>query len=143
MAYGGAPVRARAKRGPMTFWQAIRQCIVDKYATAQGRASRAEFWCYFFAFLVFCCLWLAFIEILTIWFGDINLIDFVLLYIPFIFLPPLAAACIRRLHDLGKSGWLGLLLLLPLLNILGIGILCMPGAPGPNQYGAPPPHVEI
>lgn len=46
----------------------------------------------------------------------------------------------RRLHDLNKSGWLMLLSLIPLLNILlMIYLLLGAGTAGNNRYGAPRP----
>lgn len=48
---------------------------------------------------------------------------------------------VQRLHDLGWSGWLYLLNLVPLVNsIFPLLLLVMPGNPGANQYGAPPPR---
>lgn len=45
----------------------------------------------------------------------------------------------RRLNDLGKSGWLGALMLLPIVNLfLWIYIQFFPGDKGPNQYGPAP-----
>ena len=46
----------------------------------------------------------------------------------------------QRLHDLNFSAWMLLLLLVPIANvILGIMALVMPGTPGSNRFGAPPP----
>jgi uncharacterized membrane protein YhaH (DUF805 family) len=46
----------------------------------------------------------------------------------------------RRLHDLDKSGWMMLLMLLPVINILFIFYLLLAaGTPGMNRYGAPRP----
>lgn len=46
---------------------------------------------------------------------------------------------INRLHDLNKSGWLGLLGLIPLVNVFfGIYLLFGRGTNGANDYGAPP-----
>jgi len=48
---------------------------------------------------------------------------------------------VQRLHDLGWSGWLYLLNLVPLVNsIFPLLLLVMPGNTGANQYGAPPPR---
>ena len=48
---------------------------------------------------------------------------------------------VQRLHDLGWSGWLYVLNLVPLVNsIFPLLLLVMPGNPGANQYGAPPPR---
>ncbi|NHZ38512.1 DUF805 domain-containing protein [Massilia rubra] len=45
----------------------------------------------------------------------------------------------RRLHDLGKSGWLGLLHLVPVANLLfGLWMVFGRGDPDANQYGVPP-----
>ena len=46
---------------------------------------------------------------------------------------------IRRWHDLGKSGWFTLLLLIPLVNlIVAIYLWVKKGDEGPNQYGDDP-----
>ncbi|WP_338847176.1 DUF805 domain-containing protein [Massilia sp. W12] len=61
----------------------------------------------------------------------------VLLAIPFIGM--YVVFCIRRLHDLDKTGWLCLLMLLPLVNLLFmLYLLFAPGTDGDNRYGAPP-----
>jgi uncharacterized membrane protein YhaH (DUF805 family) len=47
---------------------------------------------------------------------------------------------VQRLHDLGWSGWLWLLNLVPFVgSIFPLVLMCMPGNPGANRYGAPPP----
>ncbi|MGZ0715606.1 DUF805 domain-containing protein [Pseudomonas palleroniana] len=48
---------------------------------------------------------------------------------------------VQRLHDLGWSGWLWFLNLVPLVNsVFPILLLVLPGNAGANQYGAPPPR---
>ncbi|MGE8541992.1 DUF805 domain-containing protein [Acinetobacter sp. ANC 3813] len=55
------------------------------------------------------------------------------LYFTFIF-------AIRRLHDRNHSGWLSLLFLVPLANILiGLYLVFAPGDAQSNSYGAPRP----
>ncbi|MCX7078985.1 MAG: DUF805 domain-containing protein [Pseudomonas sp.] len=47
---------------------------------------------------------------------------------------------VQRLHDLGWSGWLWFLNLVPLVgSVFPILITVMPGNTGANRYGAPPP----
>lgn len=50
------------------------------------------------------------------------------------------AAGVKRLHDLGQTGWLILMLFVPavgwLIAIIVLG--CLPGTPGDNRFGAPP-----
>lgn len=47
---------------------------------------------------------------------------------------------IQRLHDIGWSGWLLLLYLVPFLgSVFPLLILLIPGTAGANRYGPPPP----
>ncbi len=51
---------------------------------------------------------------------------------------------IRRLHDVGKSGWFGLLLLVPIVNLYVIYLLLIKtGDAGNNTYGAPPSNAKF
>lgn len=55
-----------------------------------------------------------------------------------LFLPNLAVA-IRRLHDLNKSGWSYLLVLIPLVGpIILLVFYCKEGTHGSNNYGPDP-----
>ncbi|QJI31355.1 DUF805 domain-containing protein [Pseudomonas sp. ADAK18] len=48
---------------------------------------------------------------------------------------------VQRLHDLGWSGWLWFLHLVPFVgSIFPILLVVLPGNAGANQYGAPPPR---
>ncbi len=57
----------------------------------------------------------------------------ILFYIPLFAVGFIMA--IRRVHDMGYSGWLSLLILVPLVNLW---FLFAPGTQGPNEYGPPP-----
>ncbi|PQZ85692.1 MULTISPECIES: DUF805 domain-containing protein [Pseudomonas] len=48
---------------------------------------------------------------------------------------------VQRLHDLGWSGWLWFLNLVPIIgSIFPLLLIVLPGNAGANQYGAPPPR---
>jgi uncharacterized membrane protein YhaH (DUF805 family) len=49
----------------------------------------------------------------------------------------------QRLHDLNRSGWMSLLLFVPLVNLfMGLYLLFTGGTEGQNEYGlAPPPNT--
>ncbi len=52
---------------------------------------------------------------------------------------------IKRFHDLGKSGWFSLLLIIPLVGIL-IGLIwlgCFKGNEGTNKFGPDPLQKEV
>ena len=108
----------------MNLGQAISNCL-GSYATFSGRASRSEFW-WFFLFQVLLSVAASVLsEKLS------GLISLALL------LPALAVGA-RRLHDIGKSGWWQLLM------ILGIGFLVLvywwgqPTVDDVSRYGARP-----
>lgn len=47
---------------------------------------------------------------------------------------------VQRLHDMGWSGWLLLLTIVPFVgSLFPILMMLLPGTKGPNKYGAPPP----
>lgn len=50
----------------------------------------------------------------------------------------------RRLHDMGKSAWLGILLFVPIVNIgMALWLLFGPGDTGANEHGpAPGPNTK-
>src|SRR6218665_3904158 len=84
---------------PMDFFSAVNSCL-GQYATFSGRASRSEFW-WFFLFQILAMLAAA---LLTVVYWAL-------------FLPGLAVGA-RRLHDIGRSGWWQLLLIVPILWLL-------------------------
>lgn len=64
-------------------------------------------------------------------------IAMVVIYIPIIALSFIMIK--RRLNDLDKSGWLGLLMLVPLLNMFfGFYLMLASGSSGSNSYGPKP-----
>ena len=65
------------------------------------------------------------------------------LYALAVFIPGLAVA-IRRLHDIGKTGWWILIALIPLVGWVWIIILLATDSnSGDNEYGANPKQLEI
>lgn len=93
----------------MTFVESIRTCLT-KYVDFNGVASRSEFW-WFILFVFIVSIALNFVSpTLGGLFGLAML------------LPELAAGA-RRLHDTGKSGWLQLLLLIPIIGLIVLIVL--------------------
>ena len=108
--------------------KAVRTCL-SKYADFSGRAARPEFWWFVLAQVVVNLILNMVIPVLGMLFSLAMLV------------PSLAAGS-RRLHDIGKSGWLQLVLLIPLIGLLLlIYWMVQPGEAGANQYG-PPPETE-
>lgn len=53
---------------------------------------------------------------------------------------PGLATAVKRWHDRGKSGWMILINLLPLIGAIWslVETWCLPGTPGPNRFGPDP-----
>ena len=115
---------------------AIKTCF-SKYAVFHGRASRSEYWYfYLFNFIIYAILFgLAFIidqETISLLFLGVTI-----LYMLVVTLPGLAVS-VRRLHDIGKSGWLFCVSFIPYIGgIILLFFLCKKGDVGENMYGAP------
>jgi|TARA_Y100000389_G_scaffold24455_1_gene21134 uncharacterized membrane protein YhaH (DUF805 family) len=108
----------------MNFLKSIETCFY-KYIEFNGRASRSEFW-WFYLFVIIC--WIIGFALGPI----IEAIIILGLLIPYI------AVQARRLHDIGKSGWLQLISLIPLIGaIILIVWSATEGTKKKNKYGAP------
>ena len=64
-----------------------------------------------------------------------------ILYLLFIFIPNLAVA-FRRLHDIGKSGWWILIVLIPLIGVIWFLVLMAGESVPDNEYGPNPKKTE-
>ena len=109
---------------------------MKNYATFTGRSPRAEF---------LEVMGGLFLLILVAQGMDTALLDdgtgssalFVHLVI-LVHLVPVLSVTARRLHDLGWSGWISLLNLVPVLGFVLLLLVLPRGVRGPNRYGADP-----
>jgi len=109
------------------------------YVTFKGRARRKEFW----GFTLFNWLMYFLLIMLGTLISDDEDTGIALFSIYFLgsLLPMLAVAC-RRLHDIGKSGTMYLVRLVPVIG--GIWLLVLyatEGEAGPNRYGEDPKNT--
>jgi uncharacterized membrane protein YhaH (DUF805 family) len=112
-----------------------------RYADFEGRAGRAEYWL-FVALYVLAALVCDVVGRLLDAIGGDNLA--LVIYLPYgvfllvSFVPGLAVA-FRRLHDIDRSAWWLLIVLVPVLGTLVLIVLnCLPGRPEPNRFGPQP-----
>jgi uncharacterized membrane protein YhaH (DUF805 family) len=122
------------------FVKSVKTCFA-KYGSFDGRASRSEFWWFQLFILVYMIVVLIvgalIVDILDSDEGEvlmalIILASFLLLMIPYV------AVSSRRLHDMGLSGWLQLVQLIPFGQIVLIVFFARIGQAGPNIYGPDP-----
>ncbi len=116
---------------------------LKRYADFSGRSRRKEYW--FFTLFDFILLIVAgmidmvlgisFIE------GGFGYGPFYLLFALAMLIPGLAVS-VRRMHDVGKSGWFLLIALIPLIGAIWILVLLVTDSQaGENEYG-PNPKAE-
>ena len=100
-----------------------KKVVFENYANFNGRARRSEYW-YFILFNALFSLALTIIDdLLGLNFGTAESGVLNTIYSLAVFIPSLAVS-VRRLHDIGKSGWLllityGTIILLAVFLILG------------------------
>eukprot|EP01012_Entosiphon_sulcatum_P028805 TRINITY_DN34958_c0_g1_i1.p1 TRINITY_DN34958_c0_g1~~TRINITY_DN34958_c0_g1_i1.p1 ORF type:complete len:127 (-),score=27.05 TRINITY_DN34958_c0_g1_i1:30-410(-) len=123
MAPGNFPGTSRGA-DQMDFQTAVKTCF-QKYTDFSGRASRSEFW------------WFILAEVVVLIVASL-IHQIVYLIAALGFLLPVLAAGSRRLHDIGKSGWFQLLMIIPLVNLVLIYFFVQPSQPEANAYGQPP-----
>ena len=122
--------------------------MFKKYAKFNGRSRRSEYW---YATLVNSLIGLLFFFVvvaIAVSTGD-YVSDAVAIFVALLALAycgycfaiviPSLAMCVRRLHDIGKSGWFVLLSLIPYVGALILFVfLVQDSQPGSNQYGTNP-----
>lgn len=101
--------------------------VLKQYADFNGRARRKEYWMFFLFNIIISY------GIIGIAFAvDIPALSSVSsIYSLAVLLPGLGVA-VRRMHDVGKSGWY---ILIPIYNLI---LACTNGDEGENKYGPDP-----
>ncbi len=107
------------------------KAVKDNYANFKGRARRKEYWMFFLFNIIFIYA-LAFLSgLLAASTESAAPMMIYFIYVLATFIPSLAVG-VRRMHDVGKSGWF---LLIPIYSFI---LAVTEGEKGANQYGADP-----
>ncbi len=105
--------------------------VLKNYAGFEGRARRKEYWIFFLFNML---IGYGLLILATI--ADLPVLLFAAtLYFLGVLIPSIAVA-IRRMHDVGKSGWYSIV---PIYSLI---LACMEGDKGDNQYGDNPKLEE-
>lgn len=125
----------------MSFGAAVSS-FWKNYANFKGRARRSEYW-FVFLFLFLTNLAAAAIDLVLMQ-GDVD--RFIanggggivgLIWILATIVPALSVT-VRRIHDIGKSGWWAVLVLVPAVGFIVVGFALVDSTPGSNAYGDSP-----
>ncbi len=112
--------------------------VLKQYADFNGRARRKEYWMFVLFNIIFAICAILIDNIIGTAIDGIGYGIVYLLYTLAVFIPGLAVT-VRRLHDIGKSGWMILVAFIPFIG--GIWLLVLTateGNLGSNQYGPDP-----
>ena len=116
----------------MSFMSATKSGI-GKSFTFSGRSSRSEYWWWMLASILFQII-CTIIAVL----GNVG----VAAIFPILLVLPTATMIVRRLHDLEKSGWWFLIVLIPLVGMLYlIYLFIQEGDMNENIYGTVPTNI--
>ena len=114
----------------------------DNYANFNGRARRKEYWMFVLVqtivmiglMILDSVLGLDFeLQGISLGYGYLYLIGLIVHFIPSL------AVVVRRLHDVGKSGWFYFIFLIPIIGVLWLLVLyCTEGQKQDNKWGPDP-----
>ena len=141
----------------MSFSDAVRTCLREKYVTFSGRAQRSEYWwfqLFYFLIMIVLVVLLAATGGLAVLAdpgapppGGAAILIYIVMFIVILgmFLPAISVT-VRRFHDYNLSGWwyLGGILagIIPLVGFLAsiaiFVITLLKGTDGPNNFGPDP-----
>jgi uncharacterized membrane protein YhaH (DUF805 family) len=121
----------------MSFQDAIRTCLTQKYADFNGRARRSEFW-YFVLFGIIVSIVAGIIDGILGTRNTLGSVGLVGGIASLALLVPNLAVGARRLHDTDRSGWLQLLALIPLVGIIVLIVWWVGDSKGDNKHGPNP-----
>lgn len=112
--------------------------VLRQYTDFSGRASRREYWMFMLYSLIFASIAMILDNILGIAIEGFGYGPLFGLYILALLIPGLAVAY-RRLHDIGKSGRMILIALIPVIGAIWLLVLLfMKGESNENEYGENP-----
>ena len=115
--------------------------VLNQYTDFQGRARRKEYWMF-----TLVSSGISVILMIVDYFIGIKIWDTGLLYLLYglgVFIPTIAVG-IRRLHDIGKSGWMMLVIIIPIAGFIWLIVLyATDSQKGINDWGECPKDVSI
>ena len=121
----------------MPFAIAVQRCL-SKYVTFSGRAQRSEYW-WFVLFAVLISVAAMILDNLLGLTPGIDGDGPIEILVGLALILPSISVAVRRMHDLDRSGWWVLILLIPIVGlIIFLVFACRRGTDGANRFGPDP-----
>ena len=116
--------------------------VLNNYAGFSGRARRKEYWMFLLFNMIFAFVAAIIDNVVGTASPELGYGVFYLLYSLAMFIPGLAVM-VRRLHDVGKSGWMYFIVLIPFVGVIWLLVLLLTDSDaGENQYGQNPKELS-
>ncbi len=128
------------------FFQNFIDCISKDFANFSGRARRSEYWFFqlgkFALILIFLLPAMGFSAKNITSFQDFNLFFETIFLICIVgFIIPNFAVTVRRLHDIGKSGWMYFVSFIPIIGAIWLLIMLFTDSESKaNRWGKSPKY---
>ena len=120
--------------------------LTNKYADFKGRARRKEYWMWTLYYILILLFAMVLDNVLGLNFellGQDLGYGWLYVTIGITHLIPGLGIVVRRLHDVGKSGWFYLIILIPLIGFIWIIVLfCTDGVKEDNKWGSNPKLIN-
>ncbi len=115
--------------------------VLKQYADFSGRARRKEYWMFFLFNTIFAFLAAIIDNVVGTASPDLGYGVFCGIYSLAVLIPSLAVG-VRRLHDIGDSGWMLLIALIPLIGAIWLLVLMVSDSQeGTNKWGENPKEI--
>jgi uncharacterized membrane protein YhaH (DUF805 family) len=120
----------------------------ENYSNFSGRARRKEYWMWtlFYVIVIFVAMILdgALGLGFDMGYGVTAPYGWIYSIVALVHLIPALGVLVRRLHDVGKSGWFMFITLVPIIGgIWLLVLLCTDGEGGDNAYGSNPKTESV
>ena len=123
----------------MPFMDAMKSGFKNSFKLS-GRASRSEYWYWVLGGFIFQMVMLVGSIVLAI--VEIPVLPALMILAPILLVPGSITLVVRRLHDVGMSGWMWFVALVPVVGALYlIYLFVQEGDAGENAYGAVPTNM--
>lgn len=116
--------------------------VFNNYADFEGRAKRSDFWYFIGLYLVINMVLLPVMN----YFPEEEKLQtiYILITIFYIvfqvgFIIPIISLSVRRLHDIGKSGWFILIALIPIIGNIALIVLYLKKSQNSSNHYGPVP----
>ena len=123
----------------MPFMSAMKSGFKNSFSLS-GRASRSEYWFWVLGGIIFQMTMVIGSIVLAVM--EVPVLPGLMILAPILLVPGSITLVVRRLHDVGMSGWMWFVALVPVIGaIYLIYLFVQEGDFGENAYGAVPTNM--